>query len=121
MLIQPNRKKPPRSSWTWCSRWAALNVKVQELRIQMRATFKHMTLLDLERAFAKRAVGTDVAGTEANRAVGTDVTGATTDGSVVPTAADRTQFFLDGVHPTATTYDLLGKYAAPILKKWARR
>jgi lysophospholipase L1-like esterase len=96
-------------------------VKVQELRTQMRATFKHMTLLDLERAFAKRGVGTDVASTEANRTVGTEVTGATTNVTGVPTAADRTQFFLDGVHPTATTYDLLGKYAAPILKKWARR
>jgi PTH1 family peptidyl-tRNA hydrolase len=105
----------------WLCADAALNVKVQELRTQMRATFKHMTLLDLERAFAKRGVGTDVTSTEANRTVGTDVTGATTNVTGVPTAADRTQFFLDGVHPTATTYDLLGKYAAPILKKWARR
>jgi lysophospholipase L1-like esterase len=92
----------------WLCADTALNVKVQELRTQMQATFKHMTLLDLERAFAKSVASTTAAGNAA------ELSGA-------EMAAGRQQFFLDGVHPTATTYELLGKYAAPVLKKWARR
>ena len=91
----------------WFCADAQLNVKVQELRQQMQATFKHMTLLDLERAFARDAAGADAAGAAA--------------GSGTEMAAGRNKFFLDGVHPTAATYELLGKYAAPVLKKWARR
>jgi PTH1 family peptidyl-tRNA hydrolase len=91
----------------WLCADAQLNVKVQELRQQMQATFKHMTLLDLERAFVRDAAGKDAAGTAAGS--GTDM------------AAGRNKFFLDGVHPTAATYELLGRYAAPVLKKWARR
>ena len=108
----------------WLCADAALNEKVQKLRTGMQATFKHMTLLDLERAFAKSAAGpavTAAAGADVTGTAGGKDAGAADSAAGTAGAAARTPFFLDGVHPTATTYDLLGKYAAPVLKKWARR
>lgn len=34
------------------------------------------------------------------------------------TAAERSQAYLDGVHPKAATYEAMGAYAAPVLQKW---
>jgi PTH1 family peptidyl-tRNA hydrolase len=33
----------------------------------------------------------------------------------------RTDCFVDAVHPTAATYDMLGEFAAPIVNRWAKR
>lgn len=34
------------------------------------------------------------------------------------TAKERKHVYLDGVHPTAATYEAMGAYAAPFLQKW---
>lgn len=34
------------------------------------------------------------------------------------TAKERKHVYLDGVHPTAATYEVMGAYAAPFLQKW---
>ena len=77
----------------WLSGDACLNEQVLKLREAMRTSFKHVTFLDFQKAFP------DLAGTKYN----------------------QPQFFLDDVHPTAATYELLGKFAVPFLQKWARR